>query len=83
MGIGQWIDVGQTGVMGVMVAALLVVMLLLRGELRRSAGVMNAMMQAIGEQSDLRRRLEQVEDDVAQLVMDVDRLKKNNNNHYS
>jgi len=76
MGAGQWIDVGQTGVMALMVAALIAIMLILRGELRRQSGMMQAMSRSMGEQSDLTRRLEQVEEDVAHLAMDVDQMRR-------
>ena len=43
--------------------------LILRNELSRAAKVLHAMSMAIGEQSDLKRRMEVLEDNVAELTM--------------
>jgi hypothetical protein len=67
-----WIDVVQTFAIIVVALAQIYTMLILRAELRRTAAVSRAMGQAMGEQGDVRRRLDEMEDLLADLLMRVD-----------
>ena len=67
--IDDFIDIGQTLVLAMVAVGQIYTILILRNELSRAAKVLHAMSMAIGEQSDLKRRMEVLEDNVAELTM--------------
>jgi hypothetical protein len=67
--IDDFIDIGQTFVLAMVAVGRIYTILILPNELNRAAKVLHAMSMAIGEQSDLKRRMEVLEDNVAELTM--------------
>jgi hypothetical protein len=61
----DFIDIARTFVLALVAVAQIYTILILRNELSRAAKVLHAMSMAMGEQSDLRRRMEDLEDEVA------------------
>ena len=71
---GEWVDLFQTCAMMFIVVTQLLIWLSIRGEMRRTASAMSVMSRAMGEGSDISRRVEQIEDDLAELVHRVEQL---------
>jgi hypothetical protein len=69
MGRTDLIDLAQTFVLALVAVAQIYTILILRNELSRAAKVLHAMSMAMGEQSDLQRRVNDLEDEVAGLTM--------------
>jgi hypothetical protein len=69
MGSTNFIDIAQTFVLALVAVAQIYTILILRNELSRAAKVLHAMNMAIGEQSELKRRVNDLEDEVAGLTM--------------
>jgi hypothetical protein len=69
MGSTDFINLAQTLVLALVAVAQVYTILILRNELRRAARVLSAMSDSIGEQSILRRRVDDLADDVAQLML--------------
>jgi hypothetical protein len=61
--------VAQTFVLGLVAVAQIYTILILRNELSRAPKVLHAMSMAMGEQSDLKRRVSDLEDEVEGLTM--------------
>jgi hypothetical protein len=76
MNVSEWVDVFQSATMLLIVVTQVGIWLLIRNEMRRAASAVNVMSRAMGEGSDLSRRVEQLEDDLAELVMRVERASK-------
>ncbi|MBV8796764.1 MAG: hypothetical protein JO136_17670 [Hyphomicrobiales bacterium] len=67
MGSSDFIDVAQTCVLAFVAISQIYTILILRNELSRAAKVLHAMSMAMGEQSDLRRRIDELEEEVAEM----------------
>jgi len=67
-----WLDLLQLVTMISIVITQVGILLLIRNEMRRAVSAVSVMSRAMGEASDLTRRVEQLEEDVAELAMRVD-----------
>ena len=65
----EWMDATQSVAMVFIVFTQITIIAVMRGEMRRAASAMQVMSRAMGEAGELSRRVQQVEDDVAELVM--------------
>jgi hypothetical protein len=65
----DFIDIAQTFVLALVAVAQIYTILILRNELSRAAKVLHAMSMAMGEQTDLKRRVNDLENEVADLTM--------------
>jgi hypothetical protein len=65
----DFIDIAQTFVLALVAVAQIYTILILRNELSRAAKVLHAMSMAMGEQSDLKQRVNDLEDEVSELTM--------------
>ena len=63
------IDIAQTFVLALVAVAQIYTILILRNELSRAAKVLHAMSMAMGEQTDLKRRVNDLENELADLTM--------------
>jgi hypothetical protein len=70
--VDLWLDAVQTAALVFIVITQIAILRLIRDEMRRAISAMSVMSPAMGESSDLSRRIEQLEDDVAELAMRVD-----------
>jgi hypothetical protein len=65
----DFIDIAQTFVLALVAVAQIYTIIILRNELSRAAKVLHAMSLAMGEQSDLKQRVNDLEDEVSGLTM--------------
>jgi uncharacterized protein YoxC len=73
----EWMDMAQSLAMIVIVITQVTILVFMRSEMRRAASTVSIMSRAMGESSDLSRRVEQLEDDVAELAMRSDQSPTN------
>lgn len=67
MGSTDFIDVAQTFVLALVAVSQIYTILILRNELSRAAKVLHAMSMAMGEQSDLKGRVDDLEEEIAEM----------------
>jgi uncharacterized protein YoxC len=70
--VHEWMDLAQTVAMIVIVITQVAILVFMRSEMRRAASTVSVMSRAMGESSDLSRRVEQLEEDVAELAIRSD-----------
>jgi hypothetical protein len=63
------VDIAQTLVLALVAVAQIYTILILRNELSRAAKVLHAMSMAMAEQTDLKRRVNDLENELADLTM--------------
>jgi len=68
MSTADFVDIAQTYVLALVVAQIYTI-LILRNELRRAAKVLHGLSTATGEQSDLKRRVTDLEEEITGLMM--------------
>jgi len=72
----QWLDLFQTGALLLIAITQVLIWRAIRDEMRRAAAAVSVMSRAMGEMSDTSRRVEQIEEDLADLTHQVEgRLK--------
>ena len=69
MSTADFVDIAQTCVLALVAVAQIYTILILRNELRRTANVLHGLSTAMGEQSDLKRRVTDLEEEVTGLMM--------------
>ena len=69
MSTADFVDIAQTFVLALVAVAQIYTILILRNELRRAAKVLHGLSTAMGEQSDLKRRVTDLEEEVTGLMM--------------
>jgi hypothetical protein len=69
MSTADFVDIAQTCVLALVAVAQIYTILILRNELRRAAKVLHGLSTAMGEQSDLKRRVTDLEEEVTGLMM--------------
>jgi len=76
MATEQWLDLFQTGALLLIAITQVLIWRAIRDEMRRAASAVSVMSRALGEGSDTLRRVEQIEEDLADLTHQVEgRLK--------
>jgi len=73
MSKGELVDLFQSAAMLLIAVTQVLIWLAIRNEMRRAASAVNVMSRAVGENSDTLRRVEQIEQDLADLVHRVER----------
>jgi len=73
MSKGELVDLFQSAAMLLIAVTQVMIWLAIRNEMRRAASAVSAMSRAVGESSDTSRRVEQIEEDLADLVHRVER----------
>jgi len=73
MSKGELVDLFQSAAMLLIAVTQVMIWLAIRNEMRRAASAVSVMSRAVGENSDTSRRVEQIEEDLADLVHRVER----------
>lgn len=68
----EWMDFSQSVAMAFIVITQVVILWVMRSEMRRAISTATLMGRAMGESGEINRRLDQLEEDVADLAMRLD-----------
>ena len=68
----QWLDLFQTGALLLIAITQVLIWRAIRDEMRRAASAVSVMSRAVSENSDTSRRVEQIEENLADLTHQVE-----------